>query len=591
VAADTIPARLFRRAEETPGRPAFFEKANGEYRPTSWSGYADAVRRAGKSLIALGFQPGQHVAILGFNRPEWVILDVACMSVGGAPAGIYTTSSPDEIAYVAGHCEAPVVLVENEGHLAGIRAIRDRLPALQRIVTMRGVAPGDDPGIVTWEQFLAEGDGVDDQLFLDRLEALEEHALATLIYTSGTTGPPKGVMLTHHNLVWTTDAAGLLAPITSDERLLSYLPLSHIAEQAFTIHGAITHGYAVYYAESIERLADNLKEVRPTLFFGVPRVWEKFHAGVAAKLSEASGVKARIGGWAQRVGRRVADVRNDGGEPRGLLKVQYGLADRLVFSKVKSALGMDDCHFAVSGAAPISREIVEFFAGFDLQIYEVYGQSEGTGPTTFNREGRTRFGTVGPPFPGAEVRIAEDGEVMLRGGNVFAGYYKNPEATAETLRDGWLYSGDLGEFDRDGYLVITGRKKDIIVTAGGKNVAPANLESVIKDHFLVSEAVVIGDGRRYLTALVTIDPDSGAAFAASNGVEGPLYEFEVIRAEIGRHIDEVNQTVSRVAQVKRFEILPRELSVEEGELTGTLKVKRAVVMHHFADFIEAMYAE
>jgi long-chain acyl-CoA synthetase len=245
----------------------------------------------------------------------------------------------------------------------------------------------------------------------------------------------------------------------------------------------------------------------------------------------------------------------------------------------------------VSGAAPISREIVEFFAGFDVPIYEVYGQSEGTGPTTFNREGRTRFGTVGPPYPGTEVRVAEDGEIMLRGGNVFAGYYKSPEATAETLRDGWLYSGDLGEFDRDGYLVITGRKKDIIVTAGGKNVAPSNLESAMKDHPLVSDAVVVGEGRRYLTALITLDPEAASAFAESHAAGEALHESELIRAEIGRHVDEVNASVSRVAQVKRFTILPRELSIEQGELTGTLKVKRAVVMHHFADAIEAMYSE
>lgn len=570
---------------------AYRERVGGEWRSVSWAGYADQVRRAAKALIGLGFEPDEHVAILGFNRPEWVILDVACMAAGGAPVGIYTTSSPDEVCYIATHAAAPLMLVENTDQLDKVLSRRDQMPNLRWIVTMRGVAASDDPTVLTWEEFLDRGDEVDDADYLARIDALEDDGLATLIYTSGTTGPPKGVMLTHHNLVWTADAAGLLIRITPDDRLISYLPLSHIAEQMFTIHGAITFGFSVSYAESIDRLAENIKEVRPTIFFAVPRVWEKFHGGVAARLAESAGAKARVAAWAQQVGRNVAAVRNEGGEPAGLLEIRYGLAKRLVFSKVKEALGMDECRFAVSGAAPISQEIVEFFAGFDLPIYEVYGQSEGTGPTTFNRPGRTRFGTVGPPFPGCEVGIADDGEVLLRGGNVFAGYYRNPEATAETLVDGWLHSGDLGSFDDDGYLIITGRKKDLIVTAGGKNIAPQNLEGGLKENLLVSEAVVIGDRRRYLTALITIDPEIGGAFLAERGDPGPLHHSDAIRAEVQRTVDEVNLRYSRVGQVKRFTVLPRQLTVEDGELTGTLKVKRNVVMHHFADAIDAMYVE
>jgi len=359
----------------------------------------------------------------------------------------------------------------------------------------------------------------------------------------------------------------------------------------FTIHIPISIGTRVHFAESIEDLAENIKEVRPTLFFAVPRVWEKFHAGLAAKLAEASGIKAKLASWAQGVGRKAVAVRNSGGRPSGLLGIQYKVASRLVHHKVKDALGMDQCRAAVSGAAPISTEVLEFFAGFDLSILEVYGQSEGTGPTTFNKPANTKFGTVGPAYPGTDVKITDDGEVVFKGGNVFAGYYKDDDATAGCLVDGWLHSGDLGSFDDDGFLTITGRKKDIIITAGGKNVAPKNLEAAIKDNLLVSEAVVIGDRRRYLTALVTLNPETSDAFGVEGGITEPLYQSEMIHREVQATVDEMNARLARVEQVKKFVILPRELTIEDGELTGTLKVKRNVVNEHFANEIDSMYAD
>jgi long-chain acyl-CoA synthetase len=590
--ADTIPARLVAQARRRPGSPALLTKTDGEYRPMSWADYADEVRRAGKALIAQGFEPGQHLCILGFNRAEWVILDVAAMSVGGAPAGIYTTSSAEEVEYILGHCDAPLVLVENKAQLEKVLAVRSSLPDLRWIVTMRGAEVSADPMVVSWDGFLEMGDAVEDAEFDRRIDALEPDALATLIYTSGTTGPPKGVMLTHRNLTWTADAAlGVLPTLGPDERVISYLPLSHIAEQMFSLHIPISIGFSVWFAGSIEALADNIKEVRPTIFFAVPRVWEKFHAGVSARLAESHGAKAKIGAWARRVGAEVSARRNRGAALGSGLSLQYKIADRLVFHKVKKALGFDACQAAVSGAAPIDKEILEFFATFDLTIFEVYGQSEGTGPTTFNRPGQTKFGSVGIPYPGTEVRVADDGEVLLRGGNVFSGYYRDPDATAETLRDGWLYSGDLGSFDDDGYLYITGRKKDIIITAGGKNIAPRTFEEGLKQSPLVSEAVLIGDRRRYLTALVTLNLEAAAAFAEEHGVIGPLYRSEEIRAEIQGTVDETNQRLARVEQVKKFTILSRELSIEDGELTGTLKVKRPMVAEHFSAEIDAMYVE
>ncbi|MCA9636551.1 MAG: long-chain fatty acid--CoA ligase, partial [Myxococcales bacterium] len=592
MASDTIPARLFEQARRQPSAPAYHVRGPGGWQATSYKDYADEVRQAAKALINLGFEAGQNVCILGFNRPEWVIFDVAAMAAGGAPAGIYTTCSPPEVQYIVHHAEAPIVLVENASQWEKIKAERERLPHLRHVVTMKGAASIDDPMVMTWEQFMAAGEGVSDEIVNERLAALEPRGLATLIYTSGTTGPPKGVMLCHENLTWTTDCAAQLVQPTPSDCSLSYLPLSHIAEQMFTIHVPISAGMSVYFAESIERLPDNLKEVQPTVFFGVPRIWEKFHAGISGKLALATGVKKLLVTWAMGVGEAVNRGRMAGrGEPGGLLGLQYALAGKLIFSKLKPAVGLGRARVCVSGAAPISREVLEFFAKLDIVVLEVYGQSEDTGPTSFNRPERFRFGTVGPALPGVEVKIAADEEIVVRGPNVFLGYYKEPQATAETLIDGWLHSGDLGAFDEDGFLKITGRKKEIIVTAGGKNVAPKNIEAALKNHPLINEAVVIGDRRKYLTVLVTLDPDAGAAFAKEKGIAaGDLPEHADLRAEVQRAVDEANKELARVEQIKKFTVLPRNLTIEDGELTPTLKVKRKKVHEKWSHAIEAMYA-
>jgi long-chain acyl-CoA synthetase len=327
------------------------------------------------------------------------------------------------------------------------------------------------------------------------------------------------------------------------------------------------------------------------VFFGVPRVWEKFHAGVVEKLADNHGVKAKLAEQATTVGRRVISRLNRGERAAIPDAAQFTVFEKLVYSKVRDGLGLSAARICVSGAAPISQEILEFFAGFGLPIYEVYGQSEDCGPTSFNVPGRTRFGTVGPPFPGVEVKIASDGEILVRGRNVFAGYAKDPEATAEVLSDGWLHSGDLGELDAEGFLTITGRKKDIIITAGGKNVAPKLLEGGLRNHPLVAEAVVIGDRRKFLTALVALDAEAVGRFMKERELFGPPEQSGEIRAEIQQAVDVVNADLARVEQIKKFAVLPRELSIAEGELTPTLKVKRNVVTDHFGAEIEAMYAE
>ncbi|MGB5367036.1 MAG: long-chain fatty acid--CoA ligase, partial [Polyangiales bacterium] len=514
------------------------------------------------------------------------VMDIAAMGAGGAPAGIYTTCSPVEVRYIVAHAEAPIILVENENQWRKVLAERANMPKLKHVVTMKGCPAIADDMVMTWEEFMAKGDGVETRAYLDRVESLKPEALATLIYTSGTTGPPKGVMLSNENLAWTSNVAIGITTISAEDCALSYLPLSHIAEQMFTLHIPITTGARVYFAESIEAVPENLKEVQPTIFFGVPRIWEKFHAGISAKLKEATGVKAKLVKWAMKVGWEANQT------PDGNKGLQYQLANKLIYSKLLPAIGMGNARVCVTGAAPIAREVLEFFASLDLVVLEVYGQSEDSGPTSFNTPTRYRFGSVGPALPGVEVKIAEDDEIMVKGPNVFLGYYKDKEATDATLSDGWLHSGDLGAFDSDGFLNITGRKKDIIITAGGKNITPKNLESGIKNHPLVDEAVVIGDRRKYLSALVTIDAEAGPAWAAANGEDASaLHKSAKLRASIQAHIDEMNKEFARVEQIKKFTILKRNFTVEDGELTPTLKVKRAKVNDHFAEDIESMYDE
>ncbi len=591
MSAATTPANVLAQAESQADRPAYHVRGPSGWVSTTWGEYGAQVRRAAKALIAHGLNPDDKVTILGFNRPEWVIFDVAAMAAGGVPAGIYTTSSPAEVEYILNHSEAPFILVESEEQWRKVKDRRANLPHLRHVVTMQGVAAIDDPLVVPWDTFLEAADGVDDAALQERLDGLTADGLATMIYTSGTTGPPKAVMLSNDNLAWTASQAAGLVDLTNGDRLLSYLPLSHIAEQMFTIHAPATTGAQVYYAESIDKLRDNLVEVKPTVFFAVPRVWEKFYNGVYAQMGELEGPKAKVAAWAQSVGRAVADARNAGDSPSPLTAVQARLADKLVWGKVKDALGLTDARITVSGAAPVSKEILEYLAGFGIIVLEVYGQSEGSGPTTFNQPGRTKFGSVGPAYPGVEVKTAEDGEVLLKGRNVFLGYYKDEAATKETLADDWLYSGDLGEFDADGFLTITGRKKDIIITAGGKNVAPKPMEAGLKNHLLISEAVVVGDRRKFLAALITLDAEEAAKWSEAHGVEGSPHEHPDLIAEVQKAVDDLNADLARVEQIKKFTVLPRELSIADGELTPTLKVKRAKVNEAWADTIDAMYAD
>src|SRR5262245_7289101 len=579
---------LDRTAGAHPDQPALRVKRNGTWQATSWREYRDQVRLAARGFIALGLGRQECITILGFNCPEWFIADLGAIAAGAIPAGIYTTSTAEQCQYIAAHCEARIAVVENAEQLAKFRAVRDRLPALRAIVQMQGEAKGND--VLSWRRLLEIGARIPEEELEERIAAQQHHDVCTLIYTSGTTGTPKAVMLTHDNITWTAGPLVELAGLKPSDSAVSYLPLSHIAEQITGLHGPIAAGACTWFAESIETLGDALREVRPHYFVAPPRVWEKIQEKMEAAGAKNSAIKKRIVRWARGVGLAAGYASQLGGRrPRF-----HSLADRLVFSKVRRQLGLDRARILVTSTAPIARSTLEFFLSLGLPICEVYGMSECTGPATLSLPSRYRTGQAGVVLPGAELRPADDGEVCMRGRHVFKGYFKDPVATAETIdADAWLHSGDIGEIDNEGFLAITDRKKEIIITAGGENIAPQLIEGYLKSIHVVSQAVVVGDRRRYLSVLLTLDPEKIPSVASLTG--SPARDpagaavCEKFTAYLQREIDSVNARLARVQTIKRFAIIPGELTIAGGELTPTMKVRRRVVHEKYASLIEGLY--
>jgi long-subunit acyl-CoA synthetase (AMP-forming) len=589
-----MPSRIIdafeRHARARPEAPALHLARHGGWDTLSWRDYQEQVRLAGRALIALGVAAREHVTIIGFNCAEWFMADLAAIAAGAVPAGIYTTNTAEQCRYVAHHCSARVAFVENAEQLAKFREIRDQLPSLAAVVVMREEPDGDDA--LSWARFLELGRAVNDRELDARIEAQRLDDVCTLIYTSGTTGVPKAVMLSHANITWVLDQASRLVDIRPGDDIVSYLALSHVAEQIFSLHSNAVLGTSIWFAESLETVGDALRAARPHHFLAVPRVWEKMQAKMEAAGAKNSRVKKRIVAWARRVG-LAAGYADQAGRRRPLL---YPLAKRLVFSKVREALGLDRARTLVAGAAPSSRRTLDFFLSLGLPILEVYGMSECTALTTCCTPSRYRTGKAGYVLPGTEVRIADDGEICMRGPHIFKGYYGDPTATAAAIdADGWLHSGDIGEIDEDGFVQITDRKKELIITSGGENIPPQLIEGHLKSITAVSQAVLVGDRRRYLAALLTLDPEKILALAALAGsaarTPAEAAACSKFKAYLQREIDRVNQSLARVQTVKRFAVLENELSIEGGELTPTMKVKRRVVSEKYAAVIEAMYVE
>lgn len=586
---ETVIEVLERTSSAYEDHPAMRWKSRGNWEALTWGEYRDQVLEAARGLIHLGVEPGNGAVILGTNCPGWLLSHFAAIAAGGIPAGIYTNSTPEQCAFIADHCEAVVAFAEDETFLERFLHLRSQLPRLRVLVLMRGTHP--DPDVISWQDLLDMGAHTPMSSLRERLAEVDPHAACELIYTSGTTGHPKGVILTHHNVIWTADRLTSTYEIGPGDSAISYLPLSHIAEQALSIYAPAFTGACIWFAESLDKVGENLREVRPHLFFAVPRVWEKIQAQIAAAGAQRSPLERRIAAWARRLGRAGGYAEQEG-RAKPLL---YGLADKMVFSKVRERLGLDRARACFSAAAPISTHTLEFFLGLGIPILEIYGMSENTGPATISTPDRYRTGSAGWAMEGTEVKVEADGEVCMRGPHISPGYFKDPASTRETFdADGWLHSGDIGEIDDDGFLSITDRKKELIITSGGKNVAPQSIESELRGIEVVGQAVVVGDRRKYLAALLTLDPE--ALPRVAERIDSPARDLQsaavcpVLRSHLEDQIDLVNAGLARFETIKRFAILPTELSVEGGEMTPTMKLKRRVINQNFAQEIADLYS-
>ncbi len=576
-------------------RPALRVKRDGGWRTTTWSAYQRDARRAGRALVGLGVERGKGASIIGFNSPEWLIADVGAILAGAVPAGIYTTNTPEQVRYITDHCEAKVAFADSSVQVEKFVVEQDRMPRLEVVVQMLGSIEGGEAKrgrlrVMTWERFLALGDETPESALEERIAAQKPDDVCTLIYTSGTTGEPKAVMISHDNVVWTAKTVIDKLDFGANEIMLSYLPLSHIAEQMLSVHGPMQAGCLLYFAESIEKLPESLREVRPTVFLGVPRVWEKIQAKMAAVGAAAPPLRKKIAAWARKIG-LAAGYAEQQGQARPLL---LPVAKKIVFDKVRERLGLDRARICVTSAAPISKSTLEFFLSLGIPILEVFGMSECTGPATISFPNKYRTGKCGVILPGAEVKIAEDGEVCMRGRHIFKGYLKDAESTSNALdAEGWLHSGDIGTIDQDGFLQITDRKKDLLITAGGENIAPQVLEGQLKGIPVVGQAVVVGDRQKYLAALVTLDPERVQAEAEACGSPArsipEAAACSTFRAHLQKQIDQVNEKLARVQTIKKFVIVPNEFSIDGGELTPTMKVKRKVVNEKYKREIASMY--
>ncbi len=570
-------------------RPAMRTKKDGRWQTTSWSAYHEQVMVVARGLMALGLEPGSAVVIMAGNSPQWFLSAIGTMAAGGIPAGIYTTNPPEQCLYIAKHSDAVIAIVQDQAMADIFLRRRDQLPRLKAIVVMRGHATGE--GACTWPTLLEQGAKVSGERLQRRIAAQQGGDVCSLIYTSGTTGPPKGVMLRHRNVVWIANACVSAYRAQPGDAFISYLPLSHIAEQFFSMHLPMASGACTSFAERLDTLATDLREVRPSFFLGVPRIWEKMQSAIQAAGAEASPFRRRMVAWARRIGLQagLADQEN---LPRPRT---YWLAKPLVFAKVRRRLGLDRARCCFTSAAPISRGTLEFFLSLGLPILEAYGMSECSGPATVSYPDRYRLGKAGVAIPGTEVQIAGDGEILIRGPHIFLGYFRDQGATRETLdTEGWLHSGDIGLLDESGFLQVTDRKKDIIVTSGGENIAPQLIEMRLREIPGVAHAIVVGDRRKYVAALLVLDPAQLPSVAARAGSRARLPEevraCHIFHRYLEQHIGAVNRGLAHYATIKRFAVLAEELTIDGGELTATMKLRRRVIEEKYADHIERLYA-
>ena len=600
VPGDTIPA-MFWNAVALRGDAVWMrQKELGIWRTWTWRQTAEAVQEIAAGLLALGFARGECASILSNTVVEWVLCDLAVLSCNGVANGIYPTDAASQVHYLCEDSRTAVLFVEDDEQLDKALEVRAALPLLRQIVVfdMEGLRELDDPGVMSLDALRALGREqlqAHPQAVRERVDGCRPEDLAILIYTSGTTGKPKGAMHSHHGLVYTTRGYNTLVAQDERDERMCFLPLCHVAERLGGEYFAMYTGSVLNFVENPETVPENVREIAPTVFTAVPRVWEKFYSGVMIALKEASGVQQAAYGWAIGVGRQIADKVLAGDPVDGSLRFRFRLARWLVLDNVRKLIGIHRARFLVTGAAPISPELVRWYLSLGVPMLEVWGMTESCGASTGVPAARIKPGSIGPAASYNEVRIdPATGEILVRGPNVFMGYLNQPEKTAETLdAEGWLHTGDVGQMEEDGYFRITDRMKDIIITAGGKNITPSEWENELKFSPYVTDAVVIGDARAYLTVIIMIDQENVEKFAQDHDVPfsnyASLTRAQEVQDLIQGEIDRVNAKFARVEQIKKFFLLDTQLSAEDEELTPTMKLKRKLVQSKYADRIEAMY--
>lgn len=595
--AKAIPHAFFEQTEKYRGRIALRHKQYGIWNKMTWGDYGKKVRQVAAAILSLELSREQTVCILGDNRPEWLICHMAVMSAGMCTCGIYPTSSTDEIRYIIDHSDARLLFVENEEQLDKILDILPELN-LNLIVVWdeKGLWGYTHPKVVFFSEFVRRAEAYlrdNPSAVDDSLQAIDVEETAMVIYTSGTTGRPKGALLSHRNISMVTQSFLQIIPVSERDEVVSYLPLAHIYENLVSVFMPVFTGVTVNFVESMETLPANLREVSPTIFGSVPRLWEKFASNINIKMDDSTLIKRFLYQMSLKVGRRYHQAKQTGGVALLLWKALYALAYWGVLYHLKRQLGFERIRWALCSAAAASKELFEFFNILGIPLRDGYGQTESTGIIALQRlEKEPRYGYVGEALPGLEMKISPEGEILARGPGVFKGYFKNPELTKETLRDGWLHTGDLGAID-NGWLKIVGRIKDILITSGGKNVTPEFIENKLKFSTYIQDAIIIGDGRHYLTALILIDEDNVMKYAQDNRIPFTTFEDLTGNPEIVKLLDgevnEVNKTLARVETIKKFALIPRRFYAEDGDVTPTQKVKRRNVEKLYKDLIDAMY--
>lgn len=593
----TVVDVFARNASEHPSVPAFHWRSGDEWKELTWSQYRAQVVDVAAGLIDLGVGRGDFVALMAANRPEHVIADLGAMHAAATPVTLYSTLATPQVAYIGGHCEARVAIIENLDFMKRWEEAKSQLPNLEYVVLMEGAENyATTDWVLSWEDLVARGKArlaAEPDVVDARSSELTPDDIATLIYTSGTTGTPKGVVITHYNVLWTVESMERTLRIPKHPRLVSFLPLAHIAERVASHYLGMWYVGEVWYCPDMTQVLEYVQEAKPSAFVAAPRVYERFQAGLMARLEAEEGLKRTLAMAAIKNGEEVVRLRQQGKPIPFLIGLQNKVLEKVVLSKILDGLGMGEVTVAISTAAPIAPELLEFFQAIGLPLFELWGMSELSGPGTTNVPGANKIGTVGRAIAGSEVKLGDDGELMFAGGNVTSGYFKMPGETAETFQDGWVLTGDIAEIDDEGFVSIVDRKKEIIITAGGKNIAPTKLEGLIKNHPLIGQVCVIGDRRKYLSALIVLDGDMAPAWAERQGIAftdmESFSQLPEIQAEAQKAVDDANEHVARVEQIKRFTVLPNEWTPETDELTPTLKIKRRVIHERYEAEIESLY--